>query len=594
MLVGEIYGTTGTREFRFKAYKEVKRMDFVVVKHEGDTWLMAQIDQVESHPDGMVLCLCRIIGYRDNGMLKSPKTPIKPASLVYTADQEVIKHVLNLDTDGLYLGRLDANNDVSVFTDTKKLISKHVAVLASTGSGKSYTVGVILEELLEKNLPVLIIDPHGEYSSLKFANDNKAEIDAMERFDIAPKSYDVNEYSPDVRVNPGAQQLTFSDKNLSALELSQLFPMKASPSQMGVLYTAINEAKSRGNYTLQDIIQHASNTESSARWTVVNMLEVVKEVGLFSDDPTKVDALVQQGEATIINLRGVAPELQNVAVYKLLNDLFEARKVGRIPPLFLVVEEAHNFCPEKESRSSSKIIRTIASEGRKFGLGLCVISQRPARVDKNVLSQCNTQIILKMTNPNDLKAVSYAEGMTSEMEKEVKALNPGSAIILGHEMPLFVNIRPRRSRHGGATVTVTEQPKVSNGVLTFVGVSKDAVEKKYGAVKEVLYPCWFATVGSKHYLVDAIKGNLIYHEENRTKESQFDAEAVNKHITKLPQIKELTGDILKAALTSDQAKEKVETSVGKISALDLAYYTYYIGIGKKFMVDAVTGVKRDL
>jgi hypothetical protein len=78
-------------------------------------------------------------------------------------------------------------------------------------------------------------------------------------------------------------------------------------------------------------------------------------------------------------------------------------------------------------------LRTIASEGRKFGLGLMVISQRPARIDKNVLSQCNTQIIMKVTNPNDLKAISKGlEGISSEVEEELKRLPPGVAMRQSH------------------------------------------------------------------------------------------------------------------------------------------------------------------
>jgi len=67
----------------------------------------------------------------------------------------------------------------------------------------------------------------------------------------------------------------------------------------------------------------------------------------------------------------------------------------------MVIEEAHNYCPERNfgEKKSSKILRTIASEGRKFGLGLCVVSQRPARLDKSVLSQCSTQIIMKQQIP---------------------------------------------------------------------------------------------------------------------------------------------------------------------------------------------------
>jgi hypothetical protein len=109
-------------------------------------------------------------------------------------------------------------------------------------------------------------------------------------------------------------------------------------------------------------------------------------------------------------------------------------------------------------------MRTIASEGRKFGLGLLVISQRPARVDKNVVSQCNTQIILRITNPNDLNAIKKGvEGLTSEMVGEIKRLPPGTAMVVNPELekPIIVNIRTRKSRHGGVSVSVVKVKKGS-------------------------------------------------------------------------------------------------------------------------------------
>jgi len=86
-----------------------------------------------------------------------------------------------------------------------------------------------------------------------------------------------------------------------------------------------------------------------------------------------------------------------------------------------------------------------------------IITQRAAKVDKNVLSQCNTQIILKVTNPNDLNAIAASiEGLTQGMEDEIQRLPIGSAIITGGgvSMPLFVEIRPRESKHGGESVEV--------------------------------------------------------------------------------------------------------------------------------------------
>src|SRR3989344_474767 len=82
---------------------------------------------------------------------------------------------------------------------------------------------------------------------------------------------------------------------------------------------------------------------------------------------------------------------------------FIYRKKRNVPPFFLVLEEAHNYVPERSfnEAKSSRILRQIFSEGRKFGLGVCLLLQRPPRVDKSALSQVTTQIILKVTNPND-------------------------------------------------------------------------------------------------------------------------------------------------------------------------------------------------
>jgi hypothetical protein len=151
-------------------------------------------------------------------------------------------------------------------------------------------------------------------------------------------------------------------------------------------------------------------------------------------------------------------------VARLLTDIFEARKRRLISPGMVVVEEAHNYIPERGtgSAASTNIVRTIAAEGRKFGLGLMIISQRPARVDKNVISQCNTQIIMRVTNPNDLKALSKGlEGMTSELEDEIKRLPAGVAMLVSNEIerPVTVNIRPRRSRHGGVSTEIISKER---------------------------------------------------------------------------------------------------------------------------------------
>ncbi len=579
----------------------MKNLDFVAIKGAEDSWVLSQIDGVESHPDGKTIANCDIIGVRKGGTLLGLKTPVKPSSLVYSADKKIIQETLDLPKGGIYLGKLDANKDVPVFVDAGELVSKHLCVLAQTGSGKSYVTGVIVEELLEKKIPVIVIDSHGEYVSLGAENQNPKEIEKMQDFGISPKAYRVREYSTDSRVNPGAEQITFSDKNLEATEIASLFPAKASASQTGVLYAAVLEAKRKGEYNLADIIEIVGAMEGASKWTVINMLEVVRATNLFTDNPTPLKDIVKPGSASIINLRGASPEIQQVVVHRLVEKLFEQRKIGRVPPLFLIVEEAHNFCPEKEVRMSSKILRTVASEGRKFGFGLCIVSQRPARVDKNILSQCNTQVILRVTNPNDLKAIAYAEGINKSVEKEIRNLSTGTALMLGREVPLFVNVRVKRTKHGGVTVSVTDQKKAIDTVLSF-DCLEQAAFKKYGKIKKVYYPIWLIkSAGGENFIVDGIKGRLMRHEKGWLAGAPVEFSEANtaslksmKGAAKVEyptKIVAADGELLPFKVLKMDIAGTASAVFGKTASVKEAYYPYFVG--QNVMIDGVTGTVRD-
>jgi hypothetical protein len=197
--------------------------------------------------------------------------------------------------------------------------------------------------------------------------------------------------------------------------------------------------------------------KNPSKWNIINTIEYIQSTGIFGEPPTRISDLVKEGQGTIINLKGISPDIQEMVVARMAKKLFLARKLNRIPPMMLVVEEAHNFCPQQGGAMTLGVLRTLASEGRKFGLGLTVVSQRPAKIDKNVLSQCATQIILKVTNPNDLKAICQSiEGLTNGMEENIQRLPMGSAIITGGSIvfPIIIEVRVRHSKHGGVSVPI--------------------------------------------------------------------------------------------------------------------------------------------
>ncbi|MFQ5975630.1 MAG: ATP-binding protein [Candidatus Hydrothermarchaeales archaeon] len=489
-VVGIIFGEVGYGDFNFVVSEEsnLQKGAYVKVKHESYGWVLAQVDAEtrynelytlnslktplngkEIEDSERIIANARVIGYKDEkGMLKVPKIPFKPGSKVHAADSALIRRSLGLTTksNGLYLGVLDGHDATPVYLNVNKLIQKHVSVLAKTGAGKSYTVGVLIEELLEKRIPVVIIDPHGEYSSIKHPNQNPKELELMKKYGTSPKGYtDIVEYTPYLTVNPAADKKFALDFTLlKTRDFIDMLPTKVTDSQKGILFETIKTVKGFGKYGIDDLINVIKEHEGKAKWNLITSLEMVKETKIFEGKSTTPKDLVKKGMVAIINLRGVQPDIQELIVSRLMNDLFEARKRGDVPPLLVLLEEAHNFCPERGlgKALSSRVIRTIASEGRKFGLGLCVVSQRPARVDKNVLSQCNTQIILKVTNPNDMRAISQSiEGFTQGLEEEIRQLQPGVGLIVGEaiEQPIFVDIRVKRSQHGGISIDVVREPK---------------------------------------------------------------------------------------------------------------------------------------
>jgi DNA helicase HerA-like ATPase len=489
--VGIIYGNVAAVEFQFAASNpHVKRLDYVAAEHPAGIAL-AQVVDVSRHSqlsfdeavsagrDGGVVsgdhvsCKVRVIGYRDDrGLLQTPRTPFKAGTEVRFATPTLIQKVLGLTVDrrdGAYLGHLKGT-DIPVVLDVNHLVQKHVSVLAKTGAGKSYTVGVMLEELLMRKVPIVVIDPHGEYTTLSNPNIEQHEIDNMRRFGVKPKGFHrhLTEYTLEER-GGGRPRLALEGEALEARELVDLVPSKLSSAQVGLLYQAINELKkSRPLYTFDDIVAELAKSPSNAKWAVISALEYLQATNLFADQGTSVKDLVKPGHATILNLKGTSPDVQEIAVARLSRILFVARKLGKIPPFMFVVEEAHNFCPERgiSTATSGPELRTIASEGRKFGMGLLIISQRPAKVDKNVLSQCNTQIIMKVTNPNDLKAIGASvEGITSETTEEVQRLGTGVALVAGGNLvaPALVEVRTRMTRHGGRSVNVLVQDEDARG-----------------------------------------------------------------------------------------------------------------------------------
>ncbi len=505
--LGRVADKTSTSKFRFIVDRKVKKWDYIKVKHPSESWVLAQVTEIEKSHD--TIADSNIIGYRtERGFLRKPRTPLEPGADVLAADDSFIESTLGLMKKGIYLGLLEGKETLKAFIDPEKLITKHLAILAKSGAGKSYTIGVILEELANLGVPVIIIDPHGEYSSIKYSNEDPEDKKYFKLYDINPQGFreKVKEYALNTSLNPECEQLKLEIPG-NPFDIVESLPFKITNAQKGLLYSAVTELKERkSKFDFQDIISILEMIDTNAKWSLINAIENLEKTNLFSIQPTTPLDLIRPNQLSIINLKGAPIELQQIAVHSLASNLFEQRKLNNIPPFFLIIEEAHNFLPERGfgEAKSSRILRTIASEGRKFGLGMAIVSQRPARADKNVLSQCTSQISLQVTNPNDLKAISTSfEGVTSETENEIRSLPTGKALVIGvSDYPIFVDVRVRKSKHGGRaeTFNFNEEPIKSevsqDATLDLIFKPRIAIkevknmeEKEIDSVGLVLSPC---------------------------------------------------------------------------------------------------------
>ncbi len=383
-----------------------------------------------------------VMGKFSQGMIKRVSQAPSPGQEVEKADSDRVKRFLGLVEGGLVIGTvqqqgLDASLDM---TDT---LQKHFAVLAQSGAGKSYSASVILEELLDReNAPAVVaVDPHGDYTS--FAEDEN--------------------YMSRTRVY-GDSDLGIAVNKLSAEQVAMFFNGEMSGPQREELREVFSELNRSENtdFGLEDVISRikAKEMNSSVKYALMRKLRKLDSMDIFgkTDSPAPVD--IEPGRLNIIDLNDVInnQKKQIIAAY-FGRRFFRLRRRGSIPPFLYLVEEAHNFAPGEAPAPSRPVMEKIAREGRKFNCSLGLISQRPVRLSTTALSQCNTQFILRVTNPNDLEHIAQSsEGITSDVKNQIPGLKTGEAIVIGEAVnyPTFVDVRERRSKEAESSDALEE------------------------------------------------------------------------------------------------------------------------------------------
>ena len=401
------------------------------------------------------LAKVKTVGIVRNGRVLPPEDAPEPGDYVYQADTELLSRFLGLPSDGLYMGLMRGNSSVRVHLDPERLVRHHVAVLGATGSGKSYAVGVLVEELLDKNFPVVVIDPHGEYGTFRQPNKNPVEVERSKEFGVTPRGYRAVTYHPQGLGRNGGKELSIRMSDLDSYALSEICGM--SDVQSDLLFLAMKSLEGRifDTETLTQAVEEAAEEwrfQKNTLLSTVRRIMVLKELGVFGKGFDTTD-IVEPGVLSIVDLSGDMDErVRRIIAGVVLQKIFQARKSDAVPPLLVVVEESHRFAPQGTNTYSRRQMRRIAREGRKFGVGLCITSQRIAGLDKDILSQCGTKIILRIEGNYDLEYLKpYMDHTSTEDLERIPLLPNGIAITSGvaTQHPIVTEIRTRRTQHGG-------------------------------------------------------------------------------------------------------------------------------------------------
>ena len=378
------------------------------------------------------------LGVYEDGRVQRVSYPPSPGTLVEKVDKNTLSDFLGLDHEkGLNIGKV-AFHGVDASLNLTKLFQKHLAILATTGFGKSYLVSVLIEELLDRpeelgKPAIVVVDPHGEYIGFK----------RDEKYKDVTKVFDKN-------------SLSIAVSSLSPYRIMEFLP-QMSPVQLRELMKIMEKLASKHKqYGLDELINTIENSDIKrvTKDTIISWLLNLKSSGLFSTvDRPSIGELAKSGQLTILDISDfIRLTEKQMIVTHIARKLFHARRTEKIPPFILILEEAHQFCPEgarKERAISKGIIESIAREGRKFHASLVLVSQRPIQLSTTALSQCNTNIFLRIVNPYDIKHIAEScEGITSDIMDMLPGLRVGEAIITGNAInyPSIIHVRRRRSK----------------------------------------------------------------------------------------------------------------------------------------------------
>jgi len=359
-----------------------------------------------------------------------------------------------------------------------------VLIVGKRGSGKSYTSAVIAEEIMQlpneikENLSCLMIDTMGIFWSMK--NPNDKDLLLLNDWGLKPKGFEVQNIVPigltDFYDKSGISYdgvFSIKPSELSAGDWALTFDISLF-DPLGILLERVIK-KLKGDYSIDDIIngiEEDKRSEDKEKLALENRFMSAKGWGIFSEKATPIEELLKPRIATVLDVSLQEWNVRNLMVGILSREIYQVRmsarreeelavmggeEIKKVPMTWIIIDEVHNFIPDKGETAATHDMLTLIKQGRQPGISLVLITQRPNKLHGDAIAQADLVISHRLTAKPDLEALSaiMQTYLLFDIRKSIGALpkSKGSAVILDDNSERLFNIqvRPRMSWHAGGS-----------------------------------------------------------------------------------------------------------------------------------------------
>ena len=436
----------------------------------GNSWLIANVRTMKSGDSGDVIAAIDFLGEgsrASNGGMSNfrrgvTRYPI-PGDKVLPVTTEELRGVFAADdSPHIEIGTVYPTDDIRGALYVDPMLSKHFAILGSTGTGKSTSVALILHRIsqLSPEGHIVMIDPHGEYSA---AFNDCGELFNVDNLQLPYWLMNFEEHCEVLLTTDGAERQRDADilakcllaartKSKTAEQYGKVTVDSPIPYLLADLNTIIvgemGKLDRAGDTTPYARLKNKlDELKADPRYTFMfSGMMVSDSMGSFI---SKLFRLPAGGRPiSIVDVSGVPSDITSVVVSVLARMVFDYAIWSRTEPqrpLLLVCEEAHRYVPKDEhsgAQAVRKILERIAKEGRKYGVSLGLITQRPSDLAEGVLSQCGTIISMRLNNDRDQACVRAAmpEGARGFLDA-IPALRNRECIACGEGVAIPIRVR---------------------------------------------------------------------------------------------------------------------------------------------------------